>query len=116
MYQNPIEMVVKNVSEQVTEDFNNQLKQSIMYTVNKEYHINVDEKELIRALQYDRQQYNQGYDDGRARALGDMREYVEYAVKLATDKFNEYTDFHCKVLADDIIKEIFKQMDDRMGI
>lgn len=62
MYQNPIEMVVRNVSEQVTEDFENSLKQTVMYKVNKEYNINVDEKELIRALQYDRQQYNQGYD------------------------------------------------------
>ena len=112
MYQSPIEMVVRNVSEQVAEDFENSLKQTVMYKVNKVYNINVDEKELIRALQYDRQQYNQGYDDGRARALGDIREYVEYAVRLATDKFNEYSGFHCKLIADDIIKEIFKQMDD----
>lgn len=115
MYESPIDIIQREVSR-VVEEHNKELETHIMYKVNKEYGINVDKQELLRALSYDRQQYNQGYDDGRDRALDDMREYVEYAVKLATDKFTEYTDFHCKVLADDIIKEILKQIDYRMGI
>lgn len=35
----------------------------------QKYGINVDKEELLRALQYDRNQYEKGYDDGKADAL-----------------------------------------------
>lgn len=32
--------------------------------------VNVDKDELIRALQYDREQYDKGYEDGFRRGVG----------------------------------------------
>ena len=59
MYESPIEKIFGQIQTQmVKNDEDNmmvQVQQAVGYTVNKE--------ELIRALQYDRQQYEKGYAD-----------------------------------------------------
>jgi hypothetical protein len=48
-----------------------QMEGDILRAVQK-YGINVDKEELIRALQYDRNQYEKGYADGKADAMAEL--------------------------------------------
>lgn len=54
MYKSPIDIIYGQMETQMEGD--------ILRAVQK-YGINVDKEELIRALQYDREQYNKGYAD-----------------------------------------------------
>lgn len=55
MYQSPIELILKHIAEEQEKG----LYHHIVYR----YGINVDKEELIKALQYDRDQYDKGYQD-----------------------------------------------------
>lgn len=55
MYESPIEAIYENVKTQFDD--------AVLKAVQK-VGINVDKGELIRALRYDRDQYNHGYSDG----------------------------------------------------
>ena len=73
-YESPIQILegtcdVKDALKQVAEDLNDQLETKT-FTIIKEYGIVVDKDELIRALNYDREQYSKGYAD----ALTTLRE------------------------------------------
>lgn len=67
MYESPIEVVYKDLQTKVEND---------MFTAIQEYGISVDKEELIKALQYDRGQYEKGYHDGLLHGL--MREESEW--------------------------------------
>lgn len=58
MYKPPIEIVMKEVFQKMNEDFEN----SVLKAVQK-VGINVDKEELLKALIYDRRQYDKGYED-----------------------------------------------------
>ena len=61
MYKSPVELYVRDIKQQMTEKL-----EEVCYTAVIEYFPNVDKDELIRALRYDRQQYEQGYRDAIA--------------------------------------------------
>jgi hypothetical protein len=63
MYRSPIDIVYQNLGVDVGKKLD-----SDIYTAILKCDINVDKEELIRALKYDRDQYNKGYMDGRADA------------------------------------------------
>lgn len=44
----------------------------VMYTIEQDVQIKVDKDELIKALRYDRHQYEKGFRDGRASAIKDL--------------------------------------------
>jgi hypothetical protein len=56
MYKSPVELIVKQMNTQVEEH--------ILKAI-QEVAVDVDKEELIKALQYDRNQYEQGYIDGK---------------------------------------------------
>ena len=58
MYESPIEII----QGEVTTKFENDI-----YSAVQEYGIVVDKDELIKALQYDRNQYAKGYSDAEAK-------------------------------------------------
>jgi hypothetical protein len=60
MYESPIEIITTGVHLLVEEN--------VYKTVTK-LGINVDKEGLLRALQYDREQYQKGYDDGCKKAI-----------------------------------------------
>lgn len=64
MYKSPIEILYADVQNQFTK----QMEEDV-YKLVVNYFPNVDKDELIRALQYDRQQYEQGYADGKRDAV-----------------------------------------------
>ena len=62
MYESPIEKIIGQIQTQMVkndeENMMVQVQQSVGYAVNKE--------ELLKALQYDREQYRKGYSDAMA--------------------------------------------------
>lgn len=63
MYKSPIEIIYGQMQTQMEGD--------ILRAV-QSYCPNVDKEELIRALQYDRQQYDIGYADGKRDAMNEL--------------------------------------------
>ena len=55
MYKSPVEIVVGELKNQ---------QENHIFSVIQEIGVNVDKDELIKALEYDRKQYEKGYDDG----------------------------------------------------
>lgn len=60
MYESPIELMMKQVEERIVEQRENE----VVAAVNQAFGVNVDKAELIKALNYDRNQYEKGYSDG----------------------------------------------------
>ena len=58
MYKPPIEIVMKEVFQKMNEDFENAVFKAV-----QKVGINVDKEELLKALIYDRGQYDKGYED-----------------------------------------------------
>ena len=61
MYKSPIEIV--------QEQLKTQLDNKILFRVTQEIGINIDKDELLKALAYDRQQYEKGYN----KAIDDFK-------------------------------------------
>lgn len=72
MYESPITIAERLVNE-VREQTENDIMNNIL-TVTTEYGINVNKDELIKALRYDRNQYDEGFADGVAYVTGRIRE------------------------------------------
>ena len=58
MYNSPIEMLITDIQHQIVQQQDEQIYQAVVNCIP-----NVDKDELIRALQYDREQYEKGYQD-----------------------------------------------------
>lgn len=62
MYKSPIDIVETTVN-QICREMAKQKEEHIYQTIIK-MGVNVDKEELIKALSYDRDQYNKGFKDG----------------------------------------------------
>lgn len=61
MYDDPIIITQRQISSEIIK----QTEDEIMYEVQRQLMIDIDKDELLKALQYDRDQYNKGYSDGK---------------------------------------------------
>lgn len=61
MYKNPIEVYVNDMLNQIRQREENQIVAEVSQAVG----VNVEKEELIKALNYDRNQYYKGYEDGK---------------------------------------------------
>jgi len=61
MYESPIEMIQGIINEQMKQE-----EDRYVYEIEQQVGFNINKDELIKALQYDRDQYNKGYSDGKA--------------------------------------------------
>lgn len=68
-YKSPIEIVCGKMKNQLEND---------IYSVVQSYGIKVDKGELINALEYDRNQYKQGYADAKAELERKKGEWLLY--------------------------------------
>ena len=68
MYKSPIELVTRDIYSDILYNQENDIYKAII-----SYGINVDKEELIKALNYDRHQYDVGYIDG----VMDFAEYLK---------------------------------------
>ena len=71
MYKSPIELIIKDVQSK----FNYEVEKSIIQKV-VDYEIEIDKEELLKALKYDREQYNHGYFDGKNDAIRKLYEVI----------------------------------------
>lgn len=129
MYESPI-----NVYEQISNiisDINNQ-KDNLVYEAVAKVGVDVDKNELIKALQYDRDQYSKGYYDGKAEGVREFAEWIAngfsvneewYPGRFAERKVflvNSYTDSngYCRcnekniLSSDEIIAEYEKEQEE----
>lgn len=67
MYQSPI-----SIYETAMQTIMEQRENAIFAKVQDAFDVQVDKAELIRALQYDRDQYKKGYADGRADTMAEL--------------------------------------------
>ena len=59
MYQSPIEIITNQIADKVIDDLNNKVFAAV-----ERIGLNINPTELIKALAYDRKQYERGYRDG----------------------------------------------------
>ena len=71
-YESPVRILQKKLNEA----FESSIADSVI-TMSMEYGIHIDREELIKALQYDRQQYEKGYKDGYDAAMKAVWDLVE---------------------------------------
>lgn len=68
MYESPVELFdVASYTKKANEEIDNYVYEYIV-----KLGINVNKEELIKALQYDRDQYEKGYKDGRRAVINDI--------------------------------------------
>ena len=76
MYNSPIETIYGEISAQMAQEDEKMIMKAI-----RNVKINVEKDELIKALQYDRNQYTTGYEDGRFDAIDVIRAKIEQSIK-----------------------------------
>lgn len=67
MYKSPIEKIYGELQTQMVQEDENMVMKAI-----RKVGINVDKEELIKALQYDRNQYTKGYEDCKKDVLDEI--------------------------------------------
>jgi hypothetical protein len=67
MYKSPIDVMIADIQHQIAQQQDEEIYKAVVSVG-----INVDKDELIRALQYDRDQYNKGYAAGKRDAIADL--------------------------------------------
>ena len=76
MYQSPIEIIIGKMQTQIDDD---------IYRAVQNVGINVDREELLKALAYDREQYEEGFREGEKHTLRQIRnllpEWLYEAIK-----------------------------------
>lgn len=75
-YESPIEVIYKDVYHRINVDLEDNIYKAVI-----NYGIRVDKEELVKALKYDREQYDKGYRSG-------VKEFVEYLKNF--DVIDEY--------------------------
>lgn len=70
MYESPIK-IIEMIQNQMAIEYENDVLKCV-----KSYCPSVDKDELIKALQYDRNQYNKGYNDGAIEMANRLKKWV----------------------------------------
>ena len=71
MYESPIK-IIESTIDSFSKAIIKQKDDAIFAEIQSSFGVDVDREELIRALQYDRQQYDKGYADGKRDAEADL--------------------------------------------
>ena len=73
-YKSPIEMFYDDTIQNLANQIRQETDDRIVCEVNRQCGVNIDRYELAKALKYDRDQYNKGYQD----AMTDARQIGEW--------------------------------------
>ena len=74
MYESPIEVMFRDIENRIREQEEN----AITAEVSRQMGVNVDKDELMKALAYDRDQYNRGYEDAKRAYESPKGEWLEW--------------------------------------
>lgn len=77
MWNSPIEKFFGDMHSQIVK----QDEENMMYTVRQAMGYSVDKNELLKALQYDREQYKKGYDDAMS-VIEDIRAEIQATMEM----------------------------------
>ena len=77
MYESPINLMVGDIEMQMV-----QKQEQTIFNAIRKCSVDVDKDELVKALNYDRNQYSKGYKDGVNDALNKVRVKVERLQKM----------------------------------
>lgn len=93
-YVSPITVEIR----QIQRNYNRKLDTLIINEIRK-YDVKVDKDELIKALKYDRNQYEKGYADGRKEAVREiLQEFLkEFVVYASVGNYYTTTEIYDKV-------------------
>lgn len=84
-YESPVMLYVQQIAQEITERRENE----IVSTISERMGVSIDKTELERALNYDRDQYREGFQAGYERALFDIRLQIGQAVGILNDILNQ---------------------------
>ena len=94
MYESPINIIFQNIEWQIDKQAE-QTEQTILDAIRK-CAVDVNKDELIKALNYDRNQYNKGYVDGVRDVLNKIRNEIDqlssYVAKFTDSSFAIHID------------------------
>jgi hypothetical protein len=106
MYESPINFVFGDIQTQVVKQQENE-----MYMAVQKCGVDVDKEELMKALQYDREQYKRGYEDAVRQVKEDIIKELmtqrEWYLNLYAE-FMDGEDYRSSLLLEkviDIVKE-----------
>lgn len=69
-YESPIEMFYNDTIQNIADQIRQETDDRIVCEVKMQCGVNIDKDELIKAMKYDRDQYNKGYQDAMNDARG----------------------------------------------
>lgn len=110
MYESPVNVIYGEMQTQIEGD---------IFKAIQNVGIDVDKEELLKALQYDREQYSKGYSDGYAKAIDEFAERMSLEISesiiagmLFDNRDNSSYDTADKIVdyAIDTSKKIAEQM------
>ena len=82
MYESPINMIYDATYNNVKQ-YQDEVENKIVCEITERYAIDVNKDELIKALNYDRDQYNKGYADGKS--VGYHEGYLAAMVEMGLE-------------------------------
>lgn len=85
MYKSPIELLCDEIQTQFEQEEEKMVTKAV-----RNVGVNVDKEELIKALQYDREQYAKGYEDGKNDVLEKIKAEIFVEKKYAYANFEAY--------------------------
>lgn len=95
-YKSPIEMIVSQMSS----EFDRMAENQLMLKVNQAVDFNVDKAELLKALQYDRNQYETGYLAAKKKYQRPKGKWVKVPYKVCDCEDSNYTMHKCPIAKD----------------
>lgn len=127
MYESPIELIYSERMKEIKNGVDDTIFRAVMNTG-----IEVDKEELIQALEYDRNQYEKGYQDGRCmlnkirneidsalsnEILSDNKQQIsdvgiglELALSII-DKYKAESEMHCNCTDKEIAKSFIEDVE-----
>lgn len=91
----PIDFITQQITHQIDEAVDNQIYEAVL-----KVGIEVDKEELIKALRYDRGEYEQGFLAGRLSAQSDG-EWISVEDRLPSKEDLERSQFHSFLVANE---------------
>lgn len=95
-YKSPIDMIVSQMSS----EFDRMAENQLMLKVNQAVDFNVDKAELLKALQYDRNQYETGYLAAKKKYQRPKGKWIPRNDKCPCCGENKFKDLDADIYAD----------------
>lgn len=113
MYESPVKLTefsdINTIIKRACNEMRNQQEEDI-YRAIQSYGVDVDKDELIKALNYDRDQYRQGYMDGIKEFAEKFIDYIDVGHLVSPSEIC-LSELHVKRMVENFVKE----MDRRNG-